>query len=98
MTNFLNNLKTVNITNKSQKVGLRLLRAEGKWLSKAQLNVVGNDPTPFIRDLRKESYGSFQVECKSAAELNKRGGNNKFFYRIPTKSVTTTKLRTLFRF
>lgn len=49
-----------------------------------------------VRELRKEKFGAFEVECVSASELGKSAKPGTFFYRIVPRSVTLTKLRDIF--
>ena len=94
-----NVLKKVNrrkLTTNAQKVAYRLLTANGGWVSNRQLNQVANSATSRARDLRKEPYGSFTVQCKSASEINKRGTAWDFYYRISPNKVTLRQLETIF--
>ena len=83
------------LTSNTQKAAYRLLSANGKWLSKPDLDrTIGSAPSR-VRDLRKSKFGSFRVECKQATELNKRG--NAFFYRINPNTVTHKQVDIVFR-
>lgn len=84
-------------TNQTQKVAFKLLKAAGEWVSIGDLGRVAGSPAARVRDLRKDQFGNFPVECRSAAELSRRGGNHKFFYRIPVGKLKKDQLTTLFR-
>lgn len=94
------NLKKINrrsFTNNTQKVAWRLLRADGKWVSRSELERVATSAAARARDLRKKNFGHFKVECEPAKTLGKRGDQNTFFYRIPKTSVTNKQLEAIFR-
>jgi hypothetical protein len=76
-------------------VGLRLLAAEGEWVSRSQLAKIPS-ATARVRDLRKEQFGSFRVECKSSDDLEKRTSKRTFYYRIDANRVTKKQLEKLF--
>jgi len=73
IVNTLNNIKGRNCKNNTQKVALRLLRAEGKWLSRRELEASVKSATSRVRDLRTDRYGRFTVDCVHASDLNKQG-------------------------
>lgn len=85
----------VKATNNTQNVARKLIMADGKWVSRKDLERVASSASARVRDLRKREFGQFQVECKSASALNKLG--NRTDYRIPPKSVTSQKVKTVFR-
>ncbi len=84
--------------NNTQKVLLTLLNAGGEWI--ARTSVRTPSATSRMRDLRKEKFGSFKVECASAADLNKKNRSTKTkqitFYRICPESVTYQKVSKIF--
>lgn len=86
--------KNRKVTNNTQRVGLRLLVANGEWVPRSRLNRVPS-ATSRVRDLRKSTFGSFRVECKNSDELN-RSGKRTYFYRINPNSVTRKQIQTLF--
>jgi hypothetical protein len=57
-----------------------------------------------LRDLRKESFGAFKIECVSADTLKKRKRvwgsrvtKKQTFYRLDLTSVDENKLKDFFR-
>ena len=86
--------KNRKLTNNTQKVGYRLLSANGEWLPRSRLTDIPSG-TSRARDLRKEEFGGFQVECKSSEAL-KRPGRKTFYYRINPSKVTKEQIDTLF--
>lgn len=91
----IQNIKNSAITNNTQRVGLRLLTAQGDWIPRSRLTRIPS-ATSRIRDLRKEQFGGFQVECKSSEELNKKTSNRTYYYRINPNKITKKQLSTLF--
>ena len=87
--------KTVKITNNTQRVGAKLLSADGGWLTRGQLNRIPS-ATARARDLRKKEYGGFKVECKSSTELGRKLSKKTFYYRIDPSNVTTKQINQLF--
>lgn len=85
------------LSNNTQRVALRLLNANGEWVSRAELSRNVSSAAARVRDLRKGQFGGFSVDCASASSLNKRGDQNSFFYRIQPRSVTKTQIKTIFR-
>ena len=82
--------------NNTQKVLLRLLNADGEWVSRTTIRVpsVGSR----IRDLRKVEFGAFSVRCATASELQRRPASGKAtFYALDPRSVTGTRVRQAFR-
>ena len=82
------------LTNNTQRVGLHLLTAHGEWISRSRLNVPSG--TARVRDLRKNEFGAFQVECKSSEDLKRRANKRTFYYRINPNKVTRKQIETLF--
>lgn len=91
----IQNIKNNNLTNNTQRVGLRLLTADGDWIPRSRLARIPS-ATSRIRDLRKEEFGGFQVECKSSDELNKKASKRTYYYRINPNKVTKKQISTLF--
>lgn len=91
----IQNIQSRKLTNNTQRVGLRLLAAGGEWISRSRLVKIPS-ATARIRDLRKEQFGGFQVECKSSEDLKKRASKKTFYYRINTNKVTKKQLDKLF--
>lgn len=96
MTKLLKKINNRTFTNNTQRVAYRLLTAEGSWISKKDLERSIPSATSRVRDLRKEKFGNFTVECASAAELNRRGDHTVFFYRIRPTSVKNSQLSAVF--
>lgn len=88
--------KTAKITNNTQRAGIRLLSFNGEWVPRSQLRKIPS-ATSRIRDLRKDIFGAFDVECKSSAELSKKLGKKTYYYRISPSKVTSEQLKTLFK-
>ncbi len=86
--------KTTKITNNTQRAGLRLLSANGEWLPPSRLKIPS--ATSRVRDLRKDEFGGFSVECKSAEQLARKTSRNTFYYRINPRKVTRQQINTLF--
>lgn len=78
-----------------QRVAYRLLTANGQWVSSRQLARIPS-ATARVRDLRKQSYGAFQVECASAADLKRNVKGKVFYYRIVPSSVTPQNVSRVF--
>jgi len=93
-------LKTLNhnkLTNNTQKVALKLLKAEGDWVSRNKLNNIPSAASR-IRELRKDAFGNFTVECVRANVLGRNTANpNVFYYRINPSKVTAKQINKVFR-
>ncbi|MCK9567829.1 hypothetical protein M0R72_02615 [Candidatus Pacearchaeota archaeon] len=83
------------ITNNTQRVGIRLLSADGEWLPRSSLSRIPS-ATARVRDLRKDEFGSFKVECKSSTDLSRKTSKRTFYYRINPNKVTQKQIQTLF--
>lgn len=91
---FLSNLDRKEMTN-TQRVLVQLLQAGGSWISRNQLRAP--HATSRIRDLRTKDFGSFKVECATAAELQKRASEGRpTFYRLDPSTVTQKQLNRVF--
>jgi hypothetical protein len=90
----IRNIPKNKLTNNTQKVGLRLLTASGEWIPRSRLNVPSG--TARVRDLRKNEFGAFQVECKSSEDLKRKTSKRTFYYRINPNKVTKKQIETLF--
>jgi len=86
--------KRSKITNNTQRVGVRLLTAEGEWIPRSRFKTPS--ATARIRDLRKDEFGAFHVECKSSDALDRKSSRHTFYYRINPNKVTRRQLETLF--
>jgi len=89
-------LKTVNVRSlqtNTQRALYRLLTSNG-WVSNRSFRIPSASRR--IRDLRSEQYGSFEVECRSAISLEKKGDAYTFYYRLNQDSVTLGRVRRVF--
>ena len=91
----IQSIQSRNLKNNTQKVGLRLLNADGQWIPRYRLNRVPSG-TSRARDLRKEEFGGFPVECKSSEDLNRKTSKKTFYYRINPNKVTQRQVEKLF--
>jgi hypothetical protein len=95
----IKNISRNKLTSNTQRVALKLLSADGKWLSRG--DIAGKSITSVaarIRDLRKKQFGNFRVDCRSAGQLGKRATKKgSFYYRIPPRTVTTKQVSKVFR-
>jgi len=97
---FLTRVDQRNITSNTQRVLCRLLHANGGWVQgddicQTVLSVATNlteATTARVRDLRKPQFGGFPVECRSARQLHRAGGQKVFFYRILPERVTVKQV------
>jgi hypothetical protein len=94
MSKTINQIKRTDITNNTQRAAMKLLTADGQWVSRGQLNRIPS-ATARVRDLRKPEYGAFKVDCKSSDELGKKLSKRTYYYRIARAS--SEQLSTLFR-
>jgi hypothetical protein len=90
----IQNIENRKLTNNTQKVGLRLLNA-GDWVPRSYLRRIPS-ATARVRDLRKDQFGGFQVQCKSSDELNKKTSKKTYYYKIDTNKITKKQLEKLF--
>lgn len=95
MASMVSNINRRHLTSNTQKVAYKLLTARG-WVSRSELERHVPNATARARDLRKPQFGGFTVECAPAAVLGKRGDANSYFYRIPPKTVTKSKVQAIF--
>lgn len=81
----------------TQRVLFSLLRRNGEWMARTTLRIpnVGSR----FRDLRKDKFGGFDVECVLAKDLKSQRRvrpskltNQQTFYRLNPQSVTTKSL------
>lgn len=93
----VNKASSLRATNNTQKVLLKLLRANGEWVSRSQLASVSPSASARVRDLRKAEYGAFSVECASARELNRPAPRGTFYYRVNPRKVTQSQLAVAMR-
>jgi hypothetical protein len=95
----VNNVKRTSLTNNTQRVAHKLLSAEGQWLSRSQIAGKGiTSVAARIRDLRKNQFGNFRVDCKSATQLGRRASKRGvFYYRINPSTVTKKQVTKVFK-
>lgn len=94
------NLTKINknkLTSNTQKVAVQLLTAEGDWISRRQLSRRIPSTAARIRDLRKDKFGGFSVECKSAQQLKRNAAKGTFYYRVRPNTVTKKQFNKVFR-
>ena len=94
---FLKRVNASTLTNNTQRVLHRLLSARGSWVQATELHQAVpaktlEATTARVRDLRKDEFGSFAVECKSARDLKRAGGVRTYFYRINPRNVTVRQV------
>ena len=94
---FVNKVTSLKAKNNTQKVLLKLLKAEGGWVSRSQLNTVSPSAPSRVRDLRKAQYGGIEVECASAKELKRAAPRGTYYYRVNPRKVTQTQLSVAMR-
>jgi len=95
ITTFVRKLNTRSFNNNTQKALHRLLTAKGDgWVSLNDFRIpsVGSR----IRDLRKERFGSFDVACRSASSLERKGGRHTFYYKINQRNLTLGQVKSVF--
>ena len=95
VNNILQSVERRDLVNNVQRVFLSLVNADGDgWVPRTALRV--KSASARIRDLRKDEFGGFRVECASANDLNKSGRSKvttrQTFYRIVPRSVTVSRV------
>lgn len=99
--NVVSNVSRRSLTNNTQRVLLSLVNPTNKdgWVARTALRIPSVGAR--IRDLRKDEFGGFQVECVSATDLNKKNVSTvttrQTFYRIVPRTVTVTALNKVFK-
>lgn len=94
----VSNIDRRKLRNNTQRALFSLLNAEGEWVARTQIRIpsVGSR----LRDLRKEEFGGFDVQCVPASELNKTGSNRQTtrltYYRLNPRSVTPGRVTKVF--
>src|SRR3989304_9208451 len=83
-------------TNNMQRVLFTLLKANGGWVKGSSLRVPSASSR--IRDLRKPEFGNFDIQCEPAMNLGLRGNHHTFYYRLNPRSITLSKIWTVFNF
>lgn len=95
VTELVGKLDTRKCTNNTQKVLVRLLRADGDWVSRRAIQVPSASSR--VRDLRTEEFGKFEVECATARELGREGDGRRTYYRLAPTSVTPERVERVLR-
>lgn len=95
LTRLISNIDRKNLKNNTQRVLFSLLTSKEDWVSRSSLRVpnVGSR----LRDLRKKEFGAFDVECVTAADLNRSNRSPRStFYRLNPRSVTVARVHAVF--
>src|SRR5260221_9645266 len=94
--NYVRSLNRRNFTNNTQRALYTLLTTDSMdgWVSRTAIRI--SSPAARVRDLRKDSFGNFDVVCRSASSLGRSGSRSTFFYRVNTGNITLSQLRTVF--
>lgn len=85
------------LTNNTQRVLLALLTSQTEWVARTSIRVPSVSAR--LRDLRKEEFGGFDVECATPNQLARRSRANttrQTFYRLNPRSVTVSKVLAVF--
>jgi len=95
------NVSRRDLVNNTQRVLVDLLSARTKqgWVARTSIKVPS--AAARIRDLRKDTYGGFRIECAKAEDIDFRGSTsqveNQTYYRIVPSSVTSSAVRKAFK-
>lgn len=83
------------LRNNTQRVLLSLLTTDG-WVPRTVLRVP--NAAARVRDLRKEEFGGFDVQCATPEDLMVEGRSDvtdkQTFYRLDRNSVTLSAVKT----
>jgi len=95
VSNVVSGVNRRKLVNNVQRVFLSLVSAQNDgWVPRTSLKVPSVGAR--IRDLRKQEFGGFTIECCSANELSKVSRSVKTsrqtFYRIVPRSVTVSRV------
>lgn len=78
------------LTNNTQRVLFDLLNSKQEWVARTSIRVPSASAR--LRDLRKDEFGAFDVQCSSAADLNRpmksTSTSQPTFYRLNPRTVT----------
>lgn len=98
--NIKTTLQTINrrkLTSNTQKAAFRLLKANGAWVSRKDLERTISSASARVRDLRKSQFGGFKVEASSGSALNKRRATRgSWYYRIVPDTVSEQQISKIF--
>lgn len=93
ISQYVSTLNRRHFTKNVQRVLFSLLTAENNLVSRGSLRVPS--ATAYLRDLRKDKYGAFEIDCHTSASLG-RTGTPTTFYSLNTKNLTLTQIRRVF--
>lgn len=86
------------VRNNTQRALLALLNANGSWVARTSIRLPS--VTSRLRDLRKEEFGGFDVQCVSARDLQRsektRTTSRLTYYRLNPNTVTVKRLNKAF--
>jgi len=86
---FISRFQRRELNSNVQKVLYTFLATEQEWLPLSKFRVANAGSR--VRDLRKEG---FEVQCKTASELGKRG--DIFYYRLARTGLSVPRIREIF--
>lgn len=90
---YVKSLNRRNFTKNVQRVLYSLLTAENNLVSRGSLRIPA--ATAYVRDLRKNKYGAYDIVCHTSEELG-RTGTRTTFYKLNTNKLTLNQLHTVF--
>lgn len=92
--NIVDRIDRRKLKNNTQRVLLALLTSNEEWVSRTSIRVPSVSAR--LRDLRKERFGGFQVECQTAQELKRqaatRSSRRPTFYKLNPRTVTVQRV------
>lgn len=99
IVNYVSKLRRQDFTNNVQRVLYTLLttamvNGSDGWVSRTAFRVPS--AASRVRDLRKEQFGGFDVMCRSASSLGRRGDQHTFLYKINQRNLTLARVRRVF--
>lgn len=93
----VSNIDRRKLKNNVQRTLFALLTSKDEWVSRSAIRV--NSAASRLRDLRKEEFGGFVVDCATATQLGRKTAKNaarKTFYRLRDSSVTLSRVTKVF--
>ena len=94
LVTLMSKLNRRRFSNNTQRVLHTLITAKGEWIPRSAFRVASAGSR--LRDLRKDGFGGFDIQCRSAASLGLAGGRHTFYYRLPLKDLSVNKLESIF--
>jgi hypothetical protein len=93
------------LSNNTQRALFALLTTDEEWVSRSSLRIPS--AAARLRDLRKDEFGAFDIECLSSTELSdlsrKQGKTStrtrnprSTFYRLNPRTVTISRIMRVF--